>query len=143
MMILPQRLPGGSYRITREENATLCEALGSAPAGDDRAHPIFYYVATQAAMGVTVEGLCQMCDFKIADGPMMAQSTVSFDRDLLVERDYAVHGAIISLERKNSRTFGALDLLTYELRVSETDGASVARCVNQWVLPRRSDVAAA
>lgn len=135
-----RQLPGGRYRITSQENALFCTAIGSTPDLDGRAHPVFYYIATQAAMGVSVAELCAICDFDVADGPMMAQSRVDFDTDLMVDLDYLISGEIVSLVRKPSRTFGALDLLTYRLVASDMSGNRVAQCTNQWILPRRGAV---
>jgi hypothetical protein len=141
MQHVQRSLPGGHYRITAEENALFCGAVGSLADPDGRADPIFYYIATQAAMGVSVEQLCAICDFDVAAGPMMAQSKVDFDDELMVDRDYLVSGEILSLTRKASRTFGALDLLVYRLTMSTPEGRRVAQCINQWVLPRRGEVA--
>ncbi|MCR5879577.1 hypothetical protein [Phenylobacterium sp. J367] len=138
-MITQRSFPGGRYRITRAEDAALREAIGAGPDPDGRAHPIFYYIASQAEMGISVADLCALCDFDVADGPMMATSKVEFADDLRVEHDYDVSGEILSLVRKPSRTFGALDLLTYRLTLSEAGGRAVVSCVNEWVLPRRED----
>ena len=41
------------FTISAEENAALCRSTGIEPASDGTAHPIYYYVATQVAMGKT------------------------------------------------------------------------------------------
>src|ERR1700722_10693536 len=127
-MIQPTRFPGGRFRITRDENAAFCDAAGATPDPDGRAHPIFYYIATQAAMGISVADLCALCDFDVADGPMMASSNVEFLGELAVDQDYEVGGEILSLIRKPSRTFGAVDLLTYRLTLT-ADSAEVVSCI--------------
>ena len=135
--------PGGTFRITREENADLCGAISSTPDPEGRAHPIYYYIATQASMGISVADLCALCDFDVNDGPMMATSKVEFAEDLRVDHDYRVDGEIVSVVRKSSRTFGAMDLLTYRLTLADpSDGREVAACVNEWVLPRRGEATA-
>jgi hypothetical protein len=134
--------PGGRYRITREENAAFCEAIMATPDPEGRAHPSFYYIATQCEMGISVADLCKLCDFDVADGPMMATSKVDFAAELMVDQDYDVGGEIISVVRKPSRTFGAVDLLTYRLTLAEAGGRQVASTVNEWVLPRRGETAA-
>jgi hypothetical protein len=142
MTSFQKQLPGGHYRITAAENEAFTNAVGGEVDRDGRAHPLFYYIATQAAMGVSVSELCAMCDFDVADGPLMAQSRVTFDQDLMFDCDYTVSGRILSLIRKSSRTFGEMDLLTYELTMSRAEGERVAHCINQWVLPRRAQVTA-
>jgi hypothetical protein len=57
------------YLISAEENRALCESTGVAPAEDGTAHPIYFYIATQVGMGMTVAGLCAACDFDVEEGP--------------------------------------------------------------------------
>ena len=71
------------YTISAEENRALCESTGVAPAEDGTAHPIYFYIATQVGMGMTVAGLCAACDFDVEEGPMMASSKVTFSRPLV------------------------------------------------------------
>jgi len=131
--------PGGTYRITREENLALCDAIGAEPDPSGRAHPIFYYIATQVGMGLTVAELCERCDFDVADGPMITHSDAEFEGELCVEKDYAISGEIVSLVRKPSRTFGAVDLLTYQLRMSLEEPGYCVVATNRWILPRREE----
>ena len=135
------RFPGGRYRITAAENAALCEAIGAQSFDDGRAHPIFYYIAGQVGMGMSVGELLALCDFDVADGPMMVSSAVAFEQDLRVEEDYEVSGEIASLVRRPSRTFGAVDHLAFSLTLA-LDGRPVARMDSGWVLPRREEHAA-
>jgi len=136
-MVAGSEFPGGRYRITASENEALCEALGATPDHDGRAHPIYYYVASQVAMGLSVAELCALCRFDVADGPMITQSDARYERELMVDRDYHVTGEVLSLVRKPSRTFGAVDVLTYRLDLTEAGGGLAVTCTNQWVLPRR------
>ncbi len=138
MSLAGHRLPGGRYRITAVENDALCAAVGSEPRSDGRAHPIFYYIATQVGMGMTVADLLALCDFDVADGPMMTGSGAHFTGDLTVDTDYRIAGEIVSLVRKPSRTFGFADLLRFRLTMTAPDGVQVAECINEWILPRGS-----
>ena len=98
------------FTIKAEENAALCASTGVAPAGDGSAHPIYYYIATQVAMGKTVAGLCETCEFDVEDGPMMGSSGIKFSEPLMVGESYKVTGEILSLVRKQSRKLGVMDL---------------------------------
>jgi hypothetical protein len=129
---------GDPYVIRRAENRALCESVGVQPAADDSAHPIYFFIATQVGMGMTVADLCRVCDFDVADGPMMASSKTTFERPLKVEQPYVVTGQIVSLVRKASRKLGAMDMLQYELHLSLPDGTPVLTTTNLWVLPRRA-----
>lgn len=125
------------FTISGAENAKLCRSVGAEPAGDGTAHPIYYYIATQVAMGKTVAGVCAACDFDVDDGPMMGSSGVRFATPLRVGESYKVTGEILSLIRKKSRKLGVMDVLTYRLRLHTLDGAQVLETDNVWVLPRK------
>ncbi|HRK64434.1 MAG TPA: hypothetical protein PLN53_08560 [Terricaulis sp.] len=135
------RLPGGRYRITREEAALFAEAVG-AEADDRIAHPAFFFVATQGAMGVSVDELLAMCAFKAEDGPLLTNMRAELDAPLKVDADYEVAGEIVSLIRKPSRTFGTVDVLTFRLDLIDAARMRVARVTNTWMLPRRGEAGA-
>lgn len=126
------------YVISVEENRELCRTLGVKPAEDGTAHPIYYFIATQVGMGVSVAGLCAACEFDVDDGPMMGASRTEFSRPLLTGQAYQVNGEILSLVRKPSRTFGVMDVLDYQLDLRLADGTPVLVTTNTWVLPRRN-----
>ncbi|WP_430385723.1 hypothetical protein [Blastomonas fulva] len=126
------------FTITAEENAALCRSTGVEPADDGSAHPIYYYIATQVAMGKTVAGVCETCEFDVEEGPMMGSSGVRFQAPLMVGESYRVTGEILSLVRKLSRKLGVMDVLTYRLRLHrQADGTCVVETDNVWVLPRK------
>lgn len=125
------------YIITAAQNQALCRSTGVEPAADGTAHPIYYYVATQVAMGKTVAGLCAACEFDVEDGPMMGSSGVTFQRPLRTGVPYRVTGEILSLVRKRSRKLGVMDVLEYLLRLHEPDGTTALETRNVWVLPRK------
>lgn len=125
------------YVINPEQNRAVCESLGAVPPEDGSAHPIFFFIATQVGMGLSVVELCAICEFDVRDGPMMASSHVDFARPLMTATEYRVQGEIRSLTRKSSRKFGVMDLLDFELRLVGADGEPVLSCTHVWVLPRR------
>jgi hypothetical protein len=126
------------YTINVDENRALCESTGVAPASDGTAHPIYFFIATQVGMGLTVAGLCAACEFDVEEGPMMASSKVTYSRPLITGQPYNVTGRIVSLVRKPSRKLGVMDMLEYLLELSLPDGTPVLSTTNVWVLPRRN-----
>jgi hypothetical protein len=132
-------LDGGTFTIAEAEDRALRASIGSPPASDGAAHPVWYYVATQVGMGETVAGLCALCGFDIEDGPMMAGSEVEFFAPLRIGQPYRVRGAVLGLTRKQSRRLGTMDLLDYALHLDAEDGTRVCSVRNAWVLPRGSD----
>lgn len=124
------------YTISSEENRRVCRLAGIEPDSDGSAHPIFFYIATQVGMGMTVAGLCTVCEFDVNKGPMMAANRVEFSSPLRVEVPYRIRGEILSLTRKASRKLGVMDLLEFQLRLHTVDDQVVLRTTNTWVLPR-------
>jgi hypothetical protein len=125
-----------AYTITAEENRRVCRLAGGQPAADGTAHPVFFYIATQIGMGMTVAGLCEACEFDVNKGPLMAANRVEFASPLKVAVPYQIRGEIVSLIRKTSRKLGVMDLLEYQLRLHTMDGQKVLSTTNTWVLPR-------
>lgn len=125
------------FVISAEENRALCATVNAEAATDGSAHPVYYYIATQVGMGQTVAGLCDICEFDVEIGPMMAGSKVNFQRPLMTDQPYFVSGEIQSITRKPSRKLGVMDLMVYELRLVLPDGTPVLSTTNSWVLPRR------
>lgn len=136
------KLDGKGFTITAEENAALCASVGVAPDPGGAAHPVWYYVATQVGMGLSVAELCAVCAFDVKDGPMMAGSGAEWRGTLMTGRHYAVTGEIVSLVRKASRKLGTMDLLEYRLRLSLPGEEPVCIVTNSWVLPRGTEHAA-
>lgn len=130
------RLPGGTYRIEPQENADFCASVGAEVDPSGLAHPMFYYIASQCAMGLSVADLLRLCEFDVNDGPMMTGSSARFERPLRVGTEYRVDGEIVSLIRKPSRAFGMADQLQFRLTLSDEDGEAV-EAVSSWILPRR------
>ena len=124
------------YTISVDDNRRVCRLAGVAPAEDGSAHPIFFYIATQVGMGMTVAGLCEVCEFDVNKGPLMAANRVQFSSPLQVATPYQIRGEILSLTRKSSRKLGLMDLLEYQLRLHAADGRMVLSTTNTWVLPR-------
>ena len=124
------------YVVSAEENQVLCETIGVEPATDGSAHPIYYYIATQVGMGMTVADLCAVCGFDVEDGPLIGGSRVRFLRPLLTGQAYWVIGEIKGLNRKQSRKLGTIDILEYQLRLLLPDGNLVLTTTNTWILPR-------
>lgn len=135
-------LDGPGFTITEEENRALCASLGVAPGANGAAHPIYFYVATQVGMGLSVAELCAVCDFDVEDGPMMAGTKADYAAPLVTGRHYDVRGEIVGLTRKQSRKLGTMDLLEFRLHLDLPGEGRVCTVTNTWVLPRGQEDAA-
>ena len=93
-------------------------------AADGTAHPVFFYIATQIGMGITVAQLCAACEFDVERGPMIVATQVEFVEPLRVGVAYGVQGEIVSLTRKSSRKLGVMDLASISAAPGDTDRAT-------------------
>jgi hypothetical protein len=131
-----RHLPGGVFTIDPSENSQLCSILECEPLPKGSAHPLYAYIATQRAMGITVNGLFEMFGVSMDAGPMLATTVLQFgQRPLKTGSRYEIDGRILQVERKNGRKLGLFDLVAVELRLLE-DGAVAAHAVNSFVMPR-------
>ena len=106
------------------------------PDAGGKAHPVYFYIATQVGMGETVAGLCALCNFDVDDGPMMGTCDVTYFRPLMTGEPYQVRGRILGLTRKRSRKLGIMDLVEYQLHLDLPDGTRACSVTNSWILPR-------
>lgn len=129
------RVPGGEYRVEGYESWLARDALSAA--ASPQPHPIMAFIGVQRGMGLSVAGLFELLESDIADGPMLAQSTIELDRDLETGRTYAVEGEVVALVRKQGAVLGTFDLATcrFDLLDAE-DGGRVASITNVYAIGR-------
>ena len=127
------RLPGGTYRIRAVESRVVGRLNGLE---HPQPHPVFAAVASLRALGVTIEELCALCEFRLADGPMLGEFTASYLARLAADVPYSTSATIDSLDRTGSRRFGVLDRLRFTVNIDAPDGSPVAVVRYLWLLPR-------
>lgn len=87
-------------------------------------------------LGMSIRGLCELCEFDIADGPLLGECAVEFERAMLAGERYVASAVIQSFERISSRRLGLLDRLEFIVSLATPDGTPVARVRYVWMLPR-------
>ena len=130
------KLPIGSYTITESENHRVCNLAATQAAQDGSAHPIFPVIATLAGMGLSIAKICDLCEFDIADGPMVGVCNVfNLGAPIAVGDRFDVAARISGMTRKPSRRFGQADHLTLTSQLSKA-GLSCSAVELTWILPR-------
>jgi hypothetical protein len=127
------RLPGGEFTVTAPEARVVGDMNGTDPAA---AHPVFACVATLRSMGISIRAMCELCEFDLADGPLLGECEIEFEQPLQAGVRYVSTATIESFERVPSRRFGWLDRLRFVVALATADGAAVARVRYLWLLPR-------
>jgi len=133
----PRALPDGTYSIRRDDNDSLITASGGRPDARSGPHPSFATVATLAATGTSIEEVLRIAGSSVAAGPMLGECRVVISGVLRFDLCYRVTREVVSIERKQSRRFGAMDLLRFVARMFDPNGAAVAEVNYTWVLPKR------
>jgi hypothetical protein len=127
------RLPGGEYRISDAESRQVARLCGfEAP----QPHPVFSSVVTLKTLGVTIEQLCALCEFRLEDGPMLGEFTTRFLIPLEQDVRYTTEATIESIDRTHSARAGVLDRLRFSVRIRLRNGAVAAEARYLWLLPR-------
>jgi hypothetical protein len=127
------RLPGGHYEITP---ATATEVARLTAWDAPQPHPVFASIASLRALGVSIEQLCALCEFRLEDGPMLGEFTAVFHGELRQGIPYRTEASIDSIDRRHSARMGALDRLRFTVRILLADGTPVADAHYLWLLPR-------
>jgi hypothetical protein len=127
------RLPGGHYRISAAESSQLARLCGVEAS---RPHPVFSSVVTLKALGVTIEQLCALCEFRLEDGPMLGEFTTRFFLPLEQDVRYTTNATIESIDRTHSARAGVLDRLRFAVHICLPNGTVAVEVHYLWLLPR-------
>jgi hypothetical protein len=131
--LIGHRFPGGRVTIPDWQAWLWRDAV---LAEDRGVHPGLAYLAAVQGSGVTFQDIFDLADATAESGPMFGEQTLSFDAPLRVGAEYRVEGEITDVVRKHGRRAGTFDMLTFELRLLDDDGAVVATNVNTFIFPR-------
>lgn len=127
------RLPGGEFVIADADVPTVANLVGSRTAA---AHPVFASIASLRTLGMSIAEMCALCDFDLADGPLLGECDIELDAPMRAGARYVATGEIESYERVSSRRLGTLDRLRFVVALADSNGTPVARVSYLWLLPR-------
>lgn len=133
--LVGRTVPGGEYAIAPYESWLAHDAVYSEPGA--LPHPVMAFVAAQRGMGCTVTELFALLESDIADGPLLASTSIDIRRDLRTDERYRVEGQVLGLTRKSGAVLGTFDLVTCEFHLWADDGAPVATVRNVYAIGRR------
>lgn len=112
--------PGGATVIERWENHLLCDALGVEPLPDGLAHPAFLFHVPLRGVQLTIEQMLAYGKPESEDAVRAGGYRWTLHKPLKVDTPYRCTGGIESVERKQGRRAGTMDLMT--VRIELTDG---------------------
>jgi hypothetical protein len=132
--------PGGTYTAEPYVNWLTCDCvLAPELSASGAAHPLLFYLAAQAGIGLSLTELFALCRGSSEDGPMLGEWGMEVNRPVQVGADYAVVGGITGVVRKTGRKTGVFDIVRFELQLRSTaDSAEPDAIVHSsFIYPRR------
>ncbi|MEU6573422.1 hypothetical protein [Streptomyces sp. NPDC046805] len=132
--LIGRRVPGGTFKLADYENWLAHDALYSVP--DAAPHPVMAFIAAQRGMGCSVDELFELLEADIADGPLLASTTIDIERELQTNRTYAVTGEVTGLVRKSGAALGEFDLATCTFAMSDDQDQPVGTVTNVYAIRR-------
>ncbi len=135
--VVGRPFPGGTY-TAEPWRSWLTNDTVLGPQSDPALHPVFAFLATTGAMGLTWGELFAWFGASAADGPMIGDCEIELLQPMVAGSTYRIGGEICSAERKVGRRAGTFDLVNYRLDMRDDMDRLVATCRNSLVLPRRS-----
>lgn len=129
-------LPGGTHTVTAHGNWLASDAVEGLRPGDV-AHPLSVYLAAARGKGLTWDEVFAVCGATAADGPMFGEHETVLNRPIRVGETFCVSGRFVSAERKRSRRAGVIDIVAFEVILTDSGGEVAATTTNSIVFPRR------
>jgi hypothetical protein len=129
-------LPGDTFRAERYEDWLLRDVVLAPPADSTAMHPLWSFIASVRAMGVSLENLFEMCGTSSDEGPMLAGCHIELAKPFVVDQQYAVTATISDAVRKQGRS-GTFDVVSVDVDVSDSGGDAVATVRASYIFPRR------
>lgn len=133
--------PGGTFTVAEYERWLSHEAMQSPPLPVGVLHPVWVVLGALRGMGLTLEELTAIAD--AGEGNMFGETEFEQREPLRTGIVYSVRGAVTDLARRETRTMGRIDLMTFRIEIIDPAGAVVAVSVQVFILPRRSGIHAA
>ena len=97
---------------------------------------MYGYYAAIAGMSPSLDDIFAAAHSSAAEGPMFGEAGLDILQPLRVGGTYRIEGGFTGVERKESKRLGFMDLVTFELRVIDSDGDVAVVSTNTFVFPR-------
>lgn len=134
--VVGHRLPGGSFEIAEYERWLGHDAMLAPSLPPGLLHPVWILLGALRGMGVSTEELIELAEGAPDDGVLFGETTLEQHIPLQAGLRYAVTGQVTGLTRRTGRRAGIMDLLTFELSLSDPDGALAAVSTQTFIIMR-------
>lgn len=128
--------PGGTVSIPRWESFLLTDVMCSPQLPEGLVHPAVCFNGPLAGMGLSYAEFFEVCHAESDDAIRAGEYTFEIHSPVREDVDYRVEGEIIDVVRKRGGRIGLFDLVTFQLRMVQPDGAVAVTATNSWVFLR-------
>ena len=131
------RFPGGTVTIAHWENVLLSDVMGVPPLPDGLVHPAALFHVTVAGAGLGIGEIFELFRAESDEAVRGGEFHWTFHDQLRESTPYDATGEVVSVERKQSRTLGPMDAVTFlfQLRAGGS-GELVAEARPTWLFLR-------
>lgn len=137
--LLGLEFPPGEYTITDWEHWLCADAIQSPALPTGAAHPMYGYYTAIIGMHPSLDEIFAYAHSSADEGVMFGEAGLEFHQPLRIGETYRVEGGFTKVVRKTSSRLGAMDLISFELRMFSADGTLAATSTNTFVYPRGAE----
>ncbi len=130
-------LPGGTFLVRDYERYLSHDAMQAPPLPDDLLHPAWVLLGSLREKGVSTEDLVALARATPDDGVLGGELTFDQHEPLRAGVEYRVTGVVTDLTRRHGKRAGTMDMLTFELTISDPDGRVCATSTQTFLILRR------
>jgi len=135
--LVGHRFPSGTVSIEHWENVLLSDTTGSAPPGAGLVHPAALFHAPLAGVGLRIADLFALFRAESDEAVRAGEYLWELHRPLRENVAYRASGEVVSVERKQSRSLGTMDVVGYRIDLHDPDdGSLVASTTSSWLVLR-------
>ena len=134
--LVGRRFPGGTFTIEHWENVLLSDATGSPPLPDGLVHPAWLFHGCIAAVGTTLRELFALFRAESDEAIRGGGYDWTIHTPLREDVPYTASGEVTGIERKVSRTLGAMDVTSFRIDLHDDAGGLVASAASTWLVLR-------
>ena len=135
--LVGHRFPGGTFTIEPWENVLLSDVMCVQPLPGGVAHPAYLFHAPLAGVGMRIADMFELFRAESDEAVRAGEYHWEIAQPLRVGRTYRMSGGVVSMERKESRKLGFMDVAGFRIDVHDAgSGELVASTTSSWLLIR-------
>ncbi len=134
--LVGHRFPGGTFTIEHWENVLLADATGSAPLPDGLVHPAWLFHGPITAVGTSLRELFALFRAESDEAIRGGGYEWTIHTPLREDVPYRASGEVTGVERKLSRSLGAMDVTRFRIEIAAAGGEPVASIGSTWLVLR-------